>query len=144
MGQVLPATQLPPQQSPFCLPILSPKASCEPLPGQGPGHKGSIFPGKMPLHRVCCGQQPGGAWPYSPQPWQGWGRCLLSPVLPCPMGKCLLQGSSAKTPQDPLFAFVVLHKHCPVSCPTGDKVCPWGRAAQEVSTAVQPAFPQSL
>lgn len=72
------------------------------------------------------------------------GVAASFPPVPCPMGKCFLQGSFAKTPQDPLFAFVVLHKHSPASCPTGDKVCPWGRAEREVSTAAQAAFPQSL
>lgn len=47
-GQVLPETQIPPKQFPSCLPVTS-RGILRALPGKGlgPGHKGSIFPGKQ-------------------------------------------------------------------------------------------------
>lgn len=47
-GQVLPETQIPPKQSPSCLPVTG-RGILRAFPGKGlgPGHKGSIFPGKQ-------------------------------------------------------------------------------------------------
>lgn len=56
-GQVLPETQIPPKQFPPCLPVTG-RGILRALPGKGlgPGHKGSIFPGKQ--RGAGCGQLP--------------------------------------------------------------------------------------
>lgn len=79
-GQVLPETQIPPKQSPSCLPVTG-RGILRALPGKGlgPGHKGSIFPGKQ--REAGCRQLPEEPVPITHGHRGAGVRCLLPPVL---------------------------------------------------------------
>lgn len=143
-GQVLPETQIPPKQSPSCLPVTG-RGILRALPGKrlGPGHKGSIFflgnsvklaagscprsPYASPTATVvlglaascppCCAT-PGAAGRWLGRSWKLPAGCGLS-------SSGIIRRSSAA----PGFAFKMLHKRRPGWHPR-DKVCPRAEPCQ--------------
>jgi len=115
--------------------------------GPGPGHKGSIFPGKprSAQRRQLPGSSPH-VLPTATATAVLGSRCLLPPLLwQMPawplreaagwMRPLLLQDSSAAAWRGPVFAFEVVHKHQPGWPPCGAKVCPWAEPRAKVSSS---------
>lgn len=77
-GQVLAETQIPPKQSPPCLPATG-RGILRAFPGKGlgPGHKGSIFSWEA----ACCWLQAAarGAFTSHPRPQRRWGSLPPAP-----------------------------------------------------------------
>lgn len=141
-GQVLPETQIPPKQSPSCLPVTG-RGILRALPGKGLGlgHKGSIFPGKE-LAASSCLRSPYisptattvmlGLAASGPHCCATLGTAGHWPGYPCKLqAGCGLSSSriTRRSSAGPEFAFKVLHKRRPGWQPW-DKVCPWAELCQ--------------
>lgn len=121
-GQVLPETQIPPKQSPSCLPVTG-RGILRAFPGKGlgPGHKGSIFSREAAWSRLQAAARGArtfhpallGLAASSPPCWAtpgAAGHWLGHPCkLPAGCGLCS-SSITRRSSAGPEFASEVLHK----------------------------------